>query len=253
MRSHGNAKTNVYQRPIAHPPSPARAGPTPGRCGHRRERPDGGEVADAYTGCVGRMAPPARVGCRGALLVTRRGDVALRRTRATAWQISAALRVPRSTVTRVCGCGIKSGGGGEPYLPVQRYESAHAGDRSRRLKRLGRVIGIGHRIHGDGDHGSAGLAGNGCMSRSMTRPGSGTPKCWRPRMRRPAPRFCGDPGLVSPARRPDSPPAHRQRHGVSGAGVLRGLPDLGGPPALHTPLSPADKRQGRAVYPNAPA
>ncbi len=77
--------------------------------------------------------------------------VALRRTRATAWQISTALRVPRSTVTRVLArAGLNRIALLEPVEPVQRYEWPHVGDLLHiDLKRLGRVVGIGHRIHGD--------------------------------------------------------------------------------------------------------
>ncbi len=77
--------------------------------------------------------------------------VALRRTRATAWQISTALQMPRSTVTRVLArVGLNRVALLEPREPVQRYEWAHVGDLLHLdLKRLGRVAGIGHRIHGD--------------------------------------------------------------------------------------------------------
>lgn len=77
--------------------------------------------------------------------------VALRRTRATAWQISTALRLPRSTVTRVLArVGLNRMALLEPSVPVQRYEWPHVGDLLHvDLKRLGRVVGIGHRIHGD--------------------------------------------------------------------------------------------------------
>ena len=77
--------------------------------------------------------------------------VALRRTRATAWQISAALGLPRSTVTRVLArVGLNRVALLEPSPPVQRYEWPHVGDLLHLdLKRLGRVVGIGHRIHGD--------------------------------------------------------------------------------------------------------
>jgi transposase InsO family protein len=75
----------------------------------------------------------------------------LRRTRATAWQISAALGVPRSTVTRVLGrCGLNRVAACEPPAPVRRYEWPHAGDLVHvDVKRLGRIQGVGHRIHGD--------------------------------------------------------------------------------------------------------
>lgn len=75
----------------------------------------------------------------------------LRRTRATAWQISTALRLPRSTVTRVLArAGLNRVALLEPAAPVQRYEWPHVGDLLHLdLKRLGRVTRIGHRIHGD--------------------------------------------------------------------------------------------------------
>jgi transposase InsO family protein len=77
--------------------------------------------------------------------------VTLRRTRATAWQISIALGLPRSTVTRVLArAGLNRVALLEPPAPVQRYEWPRAGDLLHvDLKRLGRVAGIGHRIHGD--------------------------------------------------------------------------------------------------------
>ena len=75
----------------------------------------------------------------------------LRRTRATAWQISTALGLPRSTVTRVLArAGLNRVALLEPPAPVQRYEWPGVGDLLHvDLKRLGRVVGIGHRIHGD--------------------------------------------------------------------------------------------------------
>lgn len=80
-----------------------------------------------------------------------RAIVALRRTRATAWQISTALGIPRSTVTRVLArVGLNRLGLLEPRPAVQRYEWPHVGDLLHvDLKRLGRVTQIGHRIHGD--------------------------------------------------------------------------------------------------------
>ncbi|MEZ5289036.1 MAG: IS481 family transposase [Vicinamibacterales bacterium] len=80
-----------------------------------------------------------------------RAIVALRRRRLTAWQISTALRQPRSTVTRVLArAGLNRIALLDPAAPIQRYEWPHVGDLLHvDLKRLGRVVGIGHRIHGD--------------------------------------------------------------------------------------------------------
>jgi transposase InsO family protein len=80
-----------------------------------------------------------------------RAILTLRRTRATAWQISAALDIPRSTVTRVLArLGLNRMALLDPVAPAQRYEWPHVGDLLHLdLKRLGRVTRIGHRIHGD--------------------------------------------------------------------------------------------------------
>jgi transposase InsO family protein len=89
---------------------------------------------------------PRRIGGR-----LERAIVALRRTRATAWQISTALGIPRSTVTRVLArAGLNRVALLEPAPAVQRYEWPHVGDLLHiDLKRLGRVTVVGHRIHGD--------------------------------------------------------------------------------------------------------
>ena len=152
MRSHGSAKTNVYQRRLL----------------IRRVRHQGWtqrQAAEALgvsvrtvakwlarhpTTLADRSSRPQRQPRRTS--VTAEGAiVALRQTRATAWQISAALRMPRSTVTRVLArVGLNRVALVEPTGPVQRYEWPHVGDLLHiDLKRLGRVAGIGHRIHGD--------------------------------------------------------------------------------------------------------
>jgi transposase InsO family protein len=61
------------------------------------------------------------------------------------------LGVPRSTVTRVLArCGLNRVGACEPPAPVRRYEWPQAGDLLHLdVKRLGRIQGVGHRIHGD--------------------------------------------------------------------------------------------------------
>lgn len=77
--------------------------------------------------------------------------VAGRHTRATAWQLSAALGVPRSTVTRVLArAGLGRLTALDPPRVVQRYEWPHAGDLVHLdIKPLGRIRGVGHRITGD--------------------------------------------------------------------------------------------------------
>ena len=76
--------------------------------------------------------------------------MALRRTRATAWQISAALGPTFDRHPLLARAGLNRVALLEPPEPVQRYEWPHAGDLLHvDLKRLGRIAGIGHRIHGD--------------------------------------------------------------------------------------------------------
>ena len=152
MRSHGSAKTNVYQRRLL----------------IRRVRHEGWtqrQAAEALgvsvrtvakwltrdrTTLADRSSRPHRQPRRVAAPLEA-AIVALRCTRATAWQISTALGVPRSTVTRVLArTGLNRVALMEPTGPIQRYEWPHVGDLLHiDLKRLGRVAGIGHRIHGD--------------------------------------------------------------------------------------------------------
>jgi len=77
--------------------------------------------------------------------------VALRHTRATAWEISARLGVPRSTVTRVLQrAGLNRVTRLDPPPVIQRYEWPRAGDLLHvDIKPLARIVGVGHRIHGD--------------------------------------------------------------------------------------------------------
>jgi transposase InsO family protein len=74
-----------------------------------------------------------------------------RQTRATAWEISRHVGVPRSTVTRVLQqAGLNRVSRLDPPPVVQRYEWPNAGDLLHLdIKPLARIRGIGHRIHGD--------------------------------------------------------------------------------------------------------
>lgn len=152
MTTHRSAKTNVYQRQLI----------------IRRVRQQGwtqrraAEAAGVSVRTVAkwlarnrrelgdRSSRPHRQPRRLAATLEA-AIVALRRTRATAWQISTALRIPRSTVTRVLArAGLNRVALLEAGEPVRRYEWAAAGDLLHvDLKRLGRIAGIGHRIHGD--------------------------------------------------------------------------------------------------------
>lgn len=77
--------------------------------------------------------------------------LAWRQTRATAWEISRRVGVPRSTVTRVLRrAGLNRVSRLDPPPVIQRYEWPHAGDLLHLdIKPLARIRGVGHRIHGD--------------------------------------------------------------------------------------------------------
>ena len=152
MKTHPNAKTNVYQRRLLIRRvrqlrwTQRRAAEAVGvsvRTVAKWLARDRQALAD-------RSSRPHRQP-RRLRATTEAAIVALRRTRATAWQISAALAVPRSTVTRVLArCGLNRIAMCEPPAPVRRYEWPHAGDLLHvDVKRLGRIHGVGHRIHGD--------------------------------------------------------------------------------------------------------
>lgn len=74
-----------------------------------------------------------------------------RQQRATAWEISARVGVPRSTVTRVLRrAGLNRVSRLDPPPVIQRYEWPRAGDLLHLdIKPLSRIRGVGHRIHGD--------------------------------------------------------------------------------------------------------
>jgi transposase InsO family protein len=152
MRLHRNAKTNEYQRQLL----------------IKRVRSLGWtqrQAADAVGVSVRTVAKwltrdhaladrPSRPhrSPRRTNVTMEAAVVRLRRTRATAWQISAALGLPRSTVTRVLARrGLNRVAACDPIAPVERYQWPHAGDLLHvDMKRLGRIVGgMGHRIHGD--------------------------------------------------------------------------------------------------------
>ena len=152
MNVHRNAKTNVYQRRLL-VTRVRRQGWTQRQAAEAAGvsvRTVAKWLARDRTTLADRSSRPHRQPRRVAASLEA-AIVVLRRTRATAWQISVALRVPRSTVTRVLArVGLNRVALVEPTGPVQRYEWPHVGDLLHiDLKRLGRVVGIGHRIHGD--------------------------------------------------------------------------------------------------------
>jgi transposase InsO family protein len=75
----------------------------------------------------------------------------LRRQRRTAAAIALRLGMPRSTVAAVLRrLGLRRLSQLEPRPPIHRYEHARPGDLLHLdTKKLGRIRGVGHRIHGD--------------------------------------------------------------------------------------------------------
>ena len=90
---------------------------------------------------------PSAIGDR-----TIRRIVRLRRRRLVAWEIARRMGAPRSTVSRILrreGLGRLSSL--EPKEPVRRYERQRPGELLHLdTKKLGRIQGVGHRIHGLG-------------------------------------------------------------------------------------------------------
>lgn len=77
--------------------------------------------------------------------------VAARRERLTAWAIAVRLQIPRSTVAAILARhGMNRLGLLDPTVPIQRYEWARPGDLVHvDVKRLARIVRVGHRIHGN--------------------------------------------------------------------------------------------------------
>jgi transposase InsO family protein len=77
--------------------------------------------------------------------------VSLRWLHMTGPQIARRLKLPRSTVARVLNrAGLERLKRVEPREPVVRYERSRPGELLHLdVKKLGRIAGIGHRIHGD--------------------------------------------------------------------------------------------------------
>jgi transposase InsO family protein len=152
MKIHRNAKTNVYQRRLLIT-RVRRRGWTQRRAAEAAGvsvRTVAKWLARPRRELADRSSRPRRQP-RRTPAAREAAVIALRRTRATAWQISKALKMPRSTVTRVLArAGLNRVVNLDTPPPVRRYERANAGDLIHvDLKRLGRIAGVGHRIHGD--------------------------------------------------------------------------------------------------------
>ena len=156
MTLHPNAKTTPYARRLLvqrvlelgwsmH--DAAQAAGLSVRSGWRwvRRWREGGEAAL----CDRRSTPhrcPRRTSPARAARIDR-----LRRQRRTAASISRRMRMPRSTVAAVLRrLGLPRLSLLQPKPAVQRYEHPCPGDLLHvDIKKLGRIRGVGHRIHGD--------------------------------------------------------------------------------------------------------
>jgi transposase InsO family protein len=106
--------------------------------------------ADADRGLADRSCRPQRMPTATPPLLTSWVEQ-LRRQRWTGAQIAAALRLSESTVARLLrGCGLARLRQLEPPLPVRRYEWRDAGGLLHLdVKKLARIVRIGHRITGE--------------------------------------------------------------------------------------------------------
>jgi transposase InsO family protein len=77
--------------------------------------------------------------------------IRLRHCRLSGPEIARALKMPRSTVAAVLNrAGLERLRNLDPDLPTRRYEWAHPGDLIHLdIKKLGRILRVGHRITGD--------------------------------------------------------------------------------------------------------
>ena len=105
-----------------------------------------------------RSSRPQHIPRRTSALRQRRIE-RLRRRRLTGAQIAARLGMPRSTVSAVLvRLGLQRLRSLEPRPLVRRYERQRPGELLHLdTKRLGRIKGIGHRIHGDRRQASPGI------------------------------------------------------------------------------------------------
>jgi transposase InsO family protein len=114
--------------------------------------------ADGIAGLADRSSRPRR--CPRALPRYRRRQIArLRHQRRSSLEIAQTLGLPLSTVVHIQRrLGLARLGRLAPKPPVQRYEHRRPGALVHLdIKKLGRIQGVGHRIHGDRRRRSRGI------------------------------------------------------------------------------------------------
>jgi transposase InsO family protein len=106
--------------------------------------------SEGEAGLVDRSSAPRSIPHRTSPQVVSR-VLALRHKRLVAWAIAEQLGMPRSTIGAILrrhGLGRLSAL--DPKVPVIRYERENPGELIHLdTKKLGKIQGIGHRIHGD--------------------------------------------------------------------------------------------------------
>jgi len=108
-----------------------------------------------------------------------------------AWRIAVRLQVPRSTVSAVLArSGLNRLARLHPPAPIQRYERSRPGELVHLdMKRVGRIGGIGHRIHGDRRRRVRGLGWETIHVASMISVAPPMWKSWTTSTRRPPSAF----------------------------------------------------------------
>ncbi|HLG53641.1 MAG TPA: IS481 family transposase [Steroidobacteraceae bacterium] len=106
--------------------------------------------AEGSAGLVDRSSRPQR-SPRATVRELQLAVLALRRQRLTLMAISQQLGLSRATVARICArAGLNRLSRLEPAPPVVRYERARPGELLHLdVKKLGRIVRVGHRITGD--------------------------------------------------------------------------------------------------------
>ena len=175
MRVHGSAKTNVYQRRLL-----IRRVRQQGWTQRQAAEALGVSVRTVAKWLAAVAATSWRIGSSRPQRQPRRTSGGakprssrLRRTRATAWQISARARAAAVDGHARAGArGLNRVALARAGRPVQRYEWPHVGDLLHiDLKRLAASSASGIASTATGGGGPGGWAGNFSMSRSMTRRG----------------------------------------------------------------------------------
>lgn len=156
MTLHPNAKTTPYARRLLVERvlrlgwSPADAAASAGVSLRTVWRWMARYRAEGAAGLSDRRSTPRRSPRRTGARRTRQIE-RLRRRRLPAWRIARQLRMPRSTVSAVLRRrGLARLSQLEPKPPVHRYERQLPGELVHLdTKKLGRIRGLGHRVHGD--------------------------------------------------------------------------------------------------------